>query len=287
MNISIVIFLVSAVSIIVPTLYLKYRDYKDGKGLVVHSFQAPKDLSVLEVGYFYDNKIMLKDVLAWIVELVLKGNLDLVNDKKGNLWVNVKKKRKDFTSIENKVWKNFFASEDRVSMDLIVSTYLKRLLSLVLRFRENLADKGYLKDKRKGGWIWALFAGLFIYVLTNSQFPGLSEMSWLIKAIFLFGFPFFGTWIIITTPRRTEKGKELFKKLTGFKRYLRTAEKDREKFRQELKTRASSKGQKLEFSNLIPYMIVLNVDKKWYETLAPVMQDLVDSEDFLGVISSY
>lgn len=286
MNVYLILALVGLVSLALPIFYLKWRDYKDGKSdTVVVSFDAPKDLSVLEVGYFYDNKLMFKDVLAWLMECVLKGNLVIERD--GGLKVKVVKKPKDVSEIERQVWRSFFGEEDELNLLSLQRSYLQKLVGVIMQFRSDLVEKGYYKKGARGLWLWAfVFMILVDYVVVN-LFPEVGVVDWYWQIFCLMILPFTGMLIALFTPRRTEKGKELYRRLSGFGRYLKVAEKDREKFRQELLLRVEERGSMVEFSNLIPYMIVLNVDKKWYETLVPEMQELVNGEDFLGVVSSY
>lgn len=269
-----------------PVFYLKWRDYKDSKSdTVVVSFDAPKDLSVLEVGYFYDNKLMFKDVLAWLIEHVLKGNL--VIERNENLSVKILKKPKSLSEMERQVWRSFFGGEDELNILLLQRSYLQKLVGVIMQFRSDLVEKGYYKKAARGLWLWAVVFMVVVAFAVLNMFPGVSEVAWGWQVFGLMILPFTGMLIALFTPRRTEKGKSLYRRLSGFGRYLRVAEKDREKFRQELLLRVDQRGAVVEFSNLIPYMIVLNVDKKWYETLVPEMQELVDGEDFLGIVSSY
>lgn len=273
--------------VLVPTLYLKYRDFRDSKSdTVVISFDAPDDLNVLEVGYFYDNKIMFKDVLGWLMEFVLKGNLE-IDKRDGDVKVKVVSKPNDLNEINELVWSSFFRERKEVSMNHMLKNYNVLLLGLTMKFREDLLARGYLKKFNKVWVVVPLVLAFLVYLLAFRYLPGFEEFDGIGRIIVFGVMPFLGLLLCVTTPVRTEKGKDLYRRLAVFRDYLKTAEKDREKFRQELLTRIDEKDRRLEFSTLLPYLAVLNVDKKWFETLVPELQEFVDSEDFMGFISTY
>lgn len=275
---------------LIPTFYLNFRDWLDSKGLVVHFFDSPKDLSVLEIAYFYDNKPHFKDMLAWVMDLVFRGALNLKRIE-GKVYIEKVGALKAKNNLEEKAWDRFFDDFDEpVEVKVFLETYLRTILMMTFDFRKALAKKGYIKDFQKGNLSKAIIIGIIMFVL---GFSFLNEVNVLYRFLVLFCWGTFCTWVTLTTPVRTVKGNHLYRKLMGFRRYLKVAEKDREKFKQELLSRKIEygpeelSGENLEFSDLLPYMMVLNVDKKWFETLVPELAEYVDSEDFLGVISSY
>lgn len=81
-----------------------------------------------------------------------------------------------------------------------------------------------------------------------------------------------------TSRRRTKKGRELYGKILGFKRFLETAEKDK------LEALVSQTPE--YFYNILPYTYVLGISKKWikkFETIAiqkPEWYDTPDAFDY-------
>lgn len=275
---------------LIPVFYLRVRDWFSSRGLVVHFFDSPEDLSVLEIAYFYDNKPHFKDMLAWVMDLVFRNALKLRRID-GKVYIEKVGSLNPKNSLEEKAWDRFFDDfEEPVEVRVFLETYLRTILMMTFDFRKSLAKKGYIKDFQKGNIPKAIIIGIIMFVLGMAVLP---EVNILYKFLVLFCWGSFCTWVTLTTPVRTVKGNHLYRKLMGFRRYLKVAEKDREKFRQELLSRKIQYGPEelsgvdLEFSDLLPYMMVLNVDKKWFETLVPELVEYVDSEDFLGVVSSY
>ena len=79
------------------------------------------------------------------------------------------------------------------------------------------------------------------------------------------------------TPKRTKYGNEIFGKIKGFKRFLKTAEKDR--------LEAMVNDNPTYFYDILPYTYVLGISNKWikkFETItmqAPSWYDGYDSFD--------
>lgn len=273
--------------VLLPTIYLKTRDYLDSKSnTVVISFDPPKDLNVLEVGYFFDNKVMFKDVLAWLMQYVLNGNLEI---KKigGDISVGILNKPNDLNEINELIWNKFFRDRTELKMQSLLRGYNTLLFGITMRFRDDLFKRDYLKQISR---IWICLPILFamlVYGGSEIFVQDMVDMGVLGRFVVFWVLPFVSLLLCVTAPIRTEKGKDLYRRLVGFRNFLKTAEKDREKFRQELLTRVDEKDRRLEFSTLLPYLVVLNVDKKWFETLVPELQEFVRGEDFLGFVNSY
>lgn len=282
-----IFIVVLIVMFIVPNLALKLSKRMKIGDTVVHFFDPPKDISILEVGYFYDTRMHFRDVLAWLIDLKKRGVIEL--QKQGDdVIVLTKNGFKSDLEIENKFWKSLVRENEDVTLKYILLNYNRLLLPLTFDFLKDLREKDYLQKENSWAVLFAIIFGLFIYLVGGNYLVDIPDGLLLLGLGFGGGFV---SWVTLNTPKMTAKGKELYKNLLGFADFLTVAEKDREKFRQELETRKIeledeiSGVSNLEFSELIPYMIILNIDKEWYETLIPELKEFVKGEGEL--ISTY
>lgn len=280
-----VVFMVGV--LILPNFFLKVFRRLQVKGSVVHFFEPPKDISILEVGYFFDSKMQFRDVLACFIDLKNRGFISFkkeVNDVK----VIVLNDFQSDLEIENEFWSLIMRGESEISLQYVLQNYNTLMLPLTFKFLDNLRQKNYLKDKRSGGIIFGFIFGLFSLIVGGLF---LSEINLWIQFFGLGVWGGFCGWATWVSPSMTEKGVELYKKLLGFGDYLKIAERDREKFKQSLETRKAeleleiSGVSNLEFSQFLSYMMILNVDKSWYETLVPELKDFVKGEG--EIVSRY
>lgn len=271
----------------VPTWMLKFSKRLKVGDTVVHFFNPPEDISILEVGYFYDSKMYFSDVLAWLIDLKNRGFIEF-HKNEDDVKIVIKDKFESGLDIENNFWTSLIRDKSEISLRYVLENYNRLLLPLTFNFMEDLRGKGYLKKKKNGGVLIGGCVGVVGYFLGASYLNELSNL------LLLFGFGLCGggsAWVIWNIPKMTEKGKLLYKDLMGFQDYLKVAESDREKFRQSLETKKAELEQELkgvsnlEFSDFLPYMIILNVDKLWFETLIPELKDFVKGEG--EIVSRY
>lgn len=272
---------------LIPNWYMKLVDRRERSGVVVHFFEPPKDVFVLEMAYLFDKKFHFRDVLAWMVDLKFRGFLKFERDESGKVFAHKVKDLESDQALEMKLWDMYLGGlEERVDLKIVLNEYFDSLLLITFDFWKDLESKNYFVGNKGSDKFWACVIGMFVFIIAAVLLP---KIHILLTFLVGCGLVSFSIWVTLKMPRRTSKGVRVFKELIGFRDYLVIAEKDREKFRQSLETQKLEidKNGKVEFSSLLPYMIVLNVDKKWYETLIPELKDYVDGEDLVAGISSY
>jgi hypothetical protein len=81
-------------------------------------------------------------------------------------------------------------------------------------------------------------------------------------------------------PRRTERGVEMYKRVLGFKEFIKRVEEDR------LKRMMEEDPTKLE--RIVPYAIVLGIENIWIEKISKVINyiDLRDIEEVMETMES-
>ena len=268
---------------LLPSLYIKFRDYLDLKDrVVVQWFKPPNDLSVLELGFFLDNKLLFKDMLAWMVDLHIKGfgSIQKIEGGDGLCFVpDSKLQNVNFSKLELEVWNNLFGEKDKVSLNWILKNYLLNLVTIVVKFYDELVEKDYFKKRKTSSYLIAFIFAIVCFLIWNVSFSILNLIIFLVA-------PFLSVWVILNSPQRTEKGKDLYAKLIGFRRYIEIAEKDRKLFEQKY-INDTNNDSSVRLINVMPYLIVLNIGKEWIKTVDSDLQDLVGKEEILGLFSVY
>jgi len=109
------------------------------------------------------------------------------------------------------------------------------------------------------GLLFAAFWGVpFIAGIFSESYIGQLMFAFIGSAILLIIFSF-------VMPRKTKKGVKVVEHILGFKEFIKTAEKDRIKFFQELKDKADEEGDVKTFEKLLPFAIALGMGGIWSE----------------------
>jgi len=249
--------------ILLGMLWLWRKKGRDpqGRGTIIAQFDAPDNLTPLEVGTVVDEKADKKDISAEIIYLAVKGYLKIKKTESKILFITstdyVLEKLKNADDLENdfdkKLMEAFFQDGNSVKISDLKDTFYKNLKEINEKIYANVCTKGYFPknpDKvRKiylGTGIGILFAGLFLI----NFWGALSVVSFILS----------GSIVMIFSslmPQKTLKGVAAKEYILGLKEYLSVAEKDRLEFHN-----APEKNPQ-RFEKLLPYAMVLGVEKEW------------------------
>jgi len=281
-------------------LFLWFKKGKDpqGRKTIIAQFDAPDDLSPAEVGAIKDESVNQKDISAEIISLAVKGYLKIIRvDKKIMFFKNhdyllLKKKdedtlnkehekylmkslfkksnlikEKDFEKIQNSISISEGMSLDRlIRLSDLKGDFYKDLEHLKTKIYNSLVEKKYfLKNPNKIRGIYISIAFFFItLVFAFADHLQVLEISSLaITATIVAVFSFF-------MPKKTKKGVLAYEYILGLKKYMDVAEKDRIDFHN-----APEKNPKT-FEKLLPYAMVLGVEKKWSKQFEDIYKENPD-----------
>jgi len=253
------------VIILLAMLWLWWQKGRDpeGRGTIIAQYDAPDNLTPLEVGTVVDEKADKKDISAEIIYLAVRGYLKIKKTESKVLFITttdyVLEKLKNSEIQENdfdqKLMAAFFKDSNSVKISDLKDTFYKNLKEINEKIYVDVCTKGYfLKNPDKirkiylGTGVGILFAGLFF----SGFWGALGVVSFILS----------GSIIMICSslmPKKTLKGVAAKEYILGLKEYLSVAEKDRLKFHN-----APEKNPQ-RFEKLLPYAMVLGVEKEWAE----------------------
>ncbi len=252
------------------------RDPK-GSGIIVPQYQPPSGLNPASVGTIYNFELSNRDITATIVQLALRDYLKIIETKQ------IKKLRKDTVSYQLQLLSADINKLDANEQLLITALFgtlsagetidindkQEKLYNTARKLSKNismtLTKAGYFRSNplnaadTQSVVIILAFAigGLFFYFLHSLLFGFSAFLSALVAL-----------WFGGAMSARTAKGVAAKEQIKGLKMYLEVAEKDRiQKLQSPDAAYAAQTNRPVKtvelFEKLLPYAIVLGVEKQW------------------------
>jgi len=234
-----------------------------GYGTIVAQYGPPDNLTPGEVGTLVDETADNKDITSIIVDLAVRGYIKITKIEEKKFLHTVTDYQfealKDFKDLkgpgELTMARAFFTLNSTV-------TKLSKLKEILYKDVKDARDevysalviKGYfLKNPQTVRWTyWGVTIAVavlgFVVGVFTQQLIALG--SFMLSAVFIFMFGFI-------MPARTAKGAQARQYILGLKKYLEVAEKDRLNFHN------SPEKTPEHFDKLLPYAMVLGVEKAW------------------------
>jgi uncharacterized membrane protein len=228
---------------------------------IIAQYSPPSGLTPAMVGAIIDEKVQNKDISAEIIYLATKGYLRITRLKKDGLlfkksdWLleKLKEPGQNLSACEQKLMDYLFYTRPSVKLSSLKDSFYQHLKEIRKCIYWQTVEKGYFfKNPQK---VRSLYLGLGLAIFVGGWFLGPTFdwsgviSAWLSGALFIIFSQFL--------PARTKKGAQMRKYILGLKEYLKVAEKDRIKFHN-----APDKTPK-HFEELLPYAMVLGVEKEW------------------------
>lgn len=252
------------------------RDAK-GTGVIVPQYDAPDDLSPLEVGTLIDFRVDSRDITATIIDLAIRKYLRIVEQDKTVLLVKSKQYSIDILKTdlsglnewESQLMGALIGEADNGSV--LLSKQMPSLRTAVRSIKKSvdasLTDRGYFVSNPYR-YLALPLAGLIvlIWLFAPTGFAALTPGG-ILGAGVTAGAIIFAIFFHFM-PARTAKGVIANEYAQGLKMYLNIAEKDRIKMLQSPnapympKTDAPQQTVEL-FEKLLPYAIVFKVENEW------------------------
>jgi uncharacterized membrane protein YgcG len=246
-------------------LFLRWRKFgrdAKGRGTIIPEYEAPNNLAPAEVGTLYDNRADRTDVSAQIIQLAVHGYLKIRREETGAVfkstdYIFTKLKPADdlVKSFDKEIMNGLFEKGETVKLSDLEYEFASTMQKIIRNLYEDLTKDGYftknprlIKAKYLGGGCLFFFLAIFV----GAFFGLLGVLSFIISAVIIVVFAFI-------MPAVTKLGAETKEKILGLKLYMTVAEAARIKFHN-----APEKNPE-RFEKLLPYAMVMKVEKEWAE----------------------
>jgi hypothetical protein len=269
------------------------RVHKLHSNVVVAEYEPPEKLSPAELGYLFDNKLNIEEVFATIISLEQQGLITTI-EKDGKLILNhVEPVTNSMSEFEKSIINQFKNNGNIKPGDINIGPLkiegspialrsikdnevidFKLLKNLVWRtenvLRDDLRKKGYLKSKKEQmrsllirliPFMFGLLC-LTIYIFHPKSIGEAFELTFFFS--FFAPFYFVVAAFLLNSYQKiagdpwsgTQKLKDLWPEIEGYRQYIKAVEEDRLKFESE-----NTKG--IVKDNILPYAIALGFDTGW------------------------
>ncbi|MGA8045876.1 MAG: DUF2207 domain-containing protein [Dermatophilaceae bacterium] len=255
---------------------------RGGTPSVVVQFHPPDGVQPGLVGTIVDEQADTVDVSATIVDLAVRGFLEIEEIEKGGLfgrddweltWLQPPPDAKQLTAYENALIDGLFATGSPVRLSALREKFRPTLDLVQRRMYSEVVDRGWFRrspDVMRQSWqtIGALMCGGAVLLgffafgpvmsaLDNSGIPFPPFLA-LVVGMFIAGL------IVIALGRRmasrTADGSAVLAQSLGFRRYMETAEANQIRWEEAEQI----------FSRFLPYAIVFGIADKWANTFEEV-----------------
>jgi hypothetical protein len=232
--------------------------------LVPSTYAPLKDIKPAEAGTLMDEKVNIRDIAATIVDLAVRGILEIEEIKKGKIikstdyriiWKN--KDTSTLEEYENQLLTGLFGkdkSKDTILLSKLKYKFHTHLKKIKDKLYERMSNKGYFPRRPDKVVSYYIIVGIVIASLGFIFFS--MSLTWAVAFIASGGF------IVLFSkamPKRTAFGRKHFLRVLGFKNFISLGA-----YRQQLWERANI------FEEVMPYAIALNLTHKWAEAFESV-----------------
>ncbi len=217
-----------------------------------------------ELGVLLDERADTLDVSATIVDLAVRKHLQITEEKSGGFFGLFKKTDykldrldgavDDLLSYENQLKDAFFDDGDSVMLSSLKNKFYKDLAKVKKALYSQTMKNGFFARNPEttttvvrvaGGVLAAAGAGL-VYLLGILFGGGLLGIPVILAGILVF-------LIAPAMPRRTGKGRSMYKRALGFRKFMVAAETERQKFAENANI----------FHEYLPYAIIYGCVDRW------------------------
>ncbi|MFA6042728.1 MAG: DUF2207 domain-containing protein [Patescibacteria group bacterium] len=236
-----------------------------GRGTIIPEYEAPEKLRPAMLGTVWDGSGDMRDISATIIDLAVRGHLKIKDlGKKNYEFTRLVNPKDTLNAFEQKLFDELFlktASKKTVELKDLKQKFYTAIPELKKQLHEALVTDGYYtKNPANAKATYLTLAGFLIigpWVLFASTgvFPLITVISLSAVGFIVLAYGFF-------MPQRTVKGAEVRERIEGFKWFLSVTEKERLKFHNAPERKPE------QFQALLPYAMVLEVEKQWAQQFA-------------------
>lgn len=256
-----------------------WRNGKDyaGRQVLIAEYKPPKNIDPMRAGIIQDYNLDSRDITAAIIDLAVKGYLSIIEDSSKKFLVFSSKKyslklaKTDTSKLneyEDRLIKALF-SPFSVGQTIELGAYNSGLATETKKIGEDLTAKltseGYYEQNPKkasyktaGVIVVGLIAVIVLGFMFNAPLGAGFAIAMLVLAVIL----------LILMPRRSRLGQAAHSELRGLKYYLEVAENQRIEKLQSVGAKYAKQSKEPKktvelFEKLLPFAIILGVEKSW------------------------
>jgi uncharacterized membrane protein len=234
---------------------------------VIVEYSPPENLRPAEIGVLMDERADTLDVTATIIDLATRGYLTIREIPKKWLFGKVdyefestKKIESDLISYEKELLDHLFESRSKVKVSDLKTTFYQELSQVKTKLYEDIMAKNLFAANPDTTRTKYLAAGIVILVFAGIlSITGVSnENAYMTSAGG--GFITAGVLLMIVSqsmPRRSAHGREIYRRVQGYKMFIERVEKYRQPFFEK----------KNLFTEVLPYAIVFGIAEKFAQQL--------------------
>ncbi|HAV11649.1 MAG TPA: hypothetical protein DCX32_03890 [Candidatus Moranbacteria bacterium] len=250
------------IMVLIGMFYLWHKKGKDpkGRGTIVAQFDAPDNLTPMEVGIILDEKADPKDISATIIDLAVRGHIKIRKIEEKILLFNKTdyeleeiKETEGLKGFEKKFLDYLFSSGNVVKISGLKNNFQEKIKKVTNESYDSVVEGGYFlgdPNTTRNKYLIAAAALVFVGFFLVDFWGIMGFVAIVVSGMIIIAFSFL-------MPKKTEKGVLAREHILGLKLYLEVAEKDRLDFHN-----APEKNPQI-FEKLLPYAMVLGVEKKW------------------------
>jgi uncharacterized membrane protein len=225
----------------------------------VPEYEAPDKLTPAILGTVWDGHAEMQEIASTIIDLAVRGFLKIKNlGKEEYEFTKLPKPTTTLNAFETKLVEEMFklGSGDTVKLDQLENKFYSTISELQGMLRKELVVKGfYTADPLQAQIIYSVPGVLLLVVpwiigLGEHVFSIITALSLSLIGLTLFIY----SWLM---PQMTVVGAELRERIQGFKWFLSVTETERLKFHNAPERKPE------QFQALLPYAMVLGVEKEW------------------------
>jgi uncharacterized membrane protein len=229
----------------------------------VVEYTPPEKLRPAEIGVLFDEKADTLDVVSTIIDLATRGFLTITEiDKKwvfGKVDYLLTKKEKDQAGLvgyEKMLLSELFQGSSEVKISSLKQTFYDELKKIKEELYKEVVTKGlFPKDPEKvrTKYFALSFVMIFVGLFAIGYTIGFGNV---ILADLCLGLTFSGFILLLTArhmPRRSAYGRDLYRRIKGYRLFIEKAETHRQKFFEK----------KNLFNEVLPYAIVFGLTGKF------------------------
>lgn len=250
-------------------MFLIWRRWgKDEKLTIATEFYPPGDVSPGIAGYIIDGVLNRRDLTALIPYWGGGGYIRVVESQESALLGLIKTSEYEFIklkelpatamSFEKTMFDGIFKSGDRIFLSSLKNVFHTTMTKARKELESEVTDGNFYKKYSRGmGCLFMGVGSVFLAVgvvalVATWGDPLWMPLSFISCAFFIIGFGIF-------MGKKSPKGNELYRKLAGFKEFIKSVEKDR--------LAMFLKEDQHYFNKVLPFAIVFDVADTWKDKL--------------------